>query len=118
MLAYVFWHRPAPHVERPAYEAKMRHFQHALIQHPSPGLISAWPWRIDAVTWLGNETGYEDWCFLEGSWAMDPLNSYAVSGDTKVAHAPLAAEMGSGAGGLYSHVWGDPCKAGQSTAIF
>jgi hypothetical protein len=115
MLAYVFWHRPHPHVERPAYEDKMRHFQQALLQNPSPGLIGAASWRIDAVPWLGNEGGYEDWCLLQGTWAMDPLNAYAVAGHTKLVHDPLAADMATGAGGLYAHAFGDPCTAARST---
>jgi hypothetical protein len=118
MLAYVFWHRPHPDVERAAYEGKMKRFQQALLQHPSPGLTDAWSWRIEALPWLGSEAGYEDWCLLQGSWAMDPLNAYAVTGDTKVVHDPLAAQMAVGAGGLYSHVCGDPCTAARSTVLF
>jgi hypothetical protein len=114
MLAYVFWHRPHPHVEHSAYEDKMKRFQQALLKNPSPGLISAWSWRIEAVPWLGNEGGYEDWCLLQGSWAMDPLNAYAVAGETKVSHDPLAAQMAAGAGGLYSHARGEPCTARKS----
>jgi len=118
MLAYVFWHRPSPRVERPAYEEKMRRFQQSLLKHPSPGLTGAWSWRIDAVPWLGDHAGYEDWCLLQGSWAMDPLNSYAVAGDTKVVHDPLAAQMEIGAGGLYAHVLGEPCTATRSTVVW
>src|SRR5436305_7748518 len=118
MLAYVFWHRPAPNVERPAYEGKMKHFQQSLMRYPSPGLTAAWSWRIEAVPWLGDEAGYEDWCLLQGSWAMDPLNASAVSGDTKVAHDPLAAQMAAGAGGLYTHVGGEPCSAAKSTVAW
>jgi hypothetical protein len=96
----------------------MRRFQHALLASPSPGLTSAASWRIEAVPWLGNEAGYEDWCLLQGSWAMDPLNSYAVTGDTKVVHDPLAAQMATGAGGLYAHVWGEPCTAARSILVW
>lgn len=118
MLAYVFWHRPAPRVETHAYETKMRRFQQALLQHPSPGLIGAGSWRLEAAPWLGDKAGYEDWCLLQGSWAMDPLNAYAVTGDTKMAHDPLAVDMEIGAGGLYAHVSGAPCTAARSTAYF
>jgi hypothetical protein len=24
------------------------------------------------LPWLGNRSGYEDWCLLDGSWALDP----------------------------------------------
>src|SRR5262245_2819527 len=107
MLAYVFWHRPSPAIERAAYEEGMRRFQAALLQRPSPGLTGARSWRIAAVPWLDDQPGYEDWCFLQGSWAMDPLNAFAVTGETKPSHDVVAAQMGTGAGGLYTHIWGD-----------
>jgi hypothetical protein len=118
MLAYVFWHRAAPHVERETYEEGIRHFQQALSQRQPPGLIGVASWRIEAVPWLGGEAGYEDWCLLQGSWAMDPLNAYAVAGDMKLSHDPLAAQMAAGAGGLYTHVWGEACTAPQSTVVW
>jgi hypothetical protein len=118
MLAYVFWHRPGPQVERSGYEDAGRRFQEALSRHPSPGLVSVSSWRIEGVPWLGNQPGYEDWCLLQGSWAMDPLNAYAVAGDTQPSHDKVAAQMGTGAGGLYAHVWGDACTSPESTIVW
>ena len=118
MLAYIFWHRSHPHVERVAYETTIMRFQQALSQHPSPGLIGGASYRIDPVPWLGDQGGYEDWCLLQGSWAMDPLNSYAVMGERQPSHDQVAAEMGVGHGGLYAHVWGEPCTAKDSTIIW
>jgi hypothetical protein len=118
MLAYIFWHRPHPQVDRAAYEAAIARFQQALSQHPSPGLISAASYRIEAAPWLGDQGGYEDWCLLQGSWAMDPLNAYAVTDERQPSHDKLAAQMGVGHGGLYAHVWGEPCTAKESTIVW
>jgi hypothetical protein len=118
MLAYVFWHRPHQQVERSAYEAAIVRFQTALTRQPPPGLISAWSHRIEAVPWLGDQPGYEDWCLLQGSWAMDPLNGFAVAGAVQPPHDTLAAQMGFGAGGLYAHAFGEPCTAAESSALY
>jgi hypothetical protein len=118
MLAYVFWHRPLPEIGRGAYEDGARRFQAALLRAPSPGLIDATSWQIPAVPWLGDAAGYEDWCFLQGSWAMDPLNAFAVAGERQPSHEQVAAQMAYGAGGLYAHIWGDRCRAPASTVAW
>lgn len=118
MLAYVFWHRPHPHVERQRYEAAIVRFQAELTRRPPPGLIGAWSHRIDAVPWLGDQAGYEDWCLLQGSWAMDPLNGFAVAGDVQAPHDALAAQMDFGAGGLYAHAFGEPSSTRTSVAAW
>jgi hypothetical protein len=118
MLAYVFWHRSFPNIERAAYENSIRRFQEALARNPSPGLDGAASWRTEAVPWLGDHPGYEDWCFLQGSWAMDPLNAFAVAGDRQPSHDVVAAQMGAGAGGLYTHIWGDVRKEATSTVFW
>jgi hypothetical protein len=118
MLAYVFWHRPHPEVDRAGYEGAMLRFQATLTRRPSPGLIDAWSHRIDAVPWLGDQPGYEDWCLLQGSWAMDPLNGFAVAGDVQAPHDALAAQMAYGAGGLYALELGEACSAVESRAFW
>ncbi len=42
--------------------------------------------------------GYEDWCLLDGSWALDPLNAFAVAGSVTSAHDAAAAQMEEGHG--------------------
>lgn len=115
MLAYIFWHRPFAHVERQAYEDALRRFQRDLAAQPSPGLIAATSFRIDPVPWLSNQAGYEDWYLLAGSWAMDPLNSFAVAGRTQPSHDTAAARADEGHGGLYAHAGGEPSGSPQST---
>ena len=115
MLAYVFWHRPGDDADRAAYEKSGLAFQAALLQAAPPGLIAAASFAIEAVPWLGDRPGYEDWCLLEGAWAMDPLNAWAVSGAVTVPHDHVARQMAEGHGGLYAHAFGEPILPGDST---
>jgi hypothetical protein len=79
VLAYIFWHRPYPQIEERTYEESIMRFHGELGSHAPPGFISSWSFAIGAVPWLGGEPGYEDWCLLEGSWAMDPVRLWAIS---------------------------------------
>jgi hypothetical protein len=116
MLAYIFWHRPYAHVDRSAYEQAIVRFQSELTHQPPPGFIAAASFRIEPVPWLDDKPGYEDWCLLEGSWAMDPLNSYAVTGSRQPSHDGVAALMENGHGGIYAHAGGETPPQQQSTA--
>ncbi len=95
MLAYIFWHRPySATIVNQSEEALLRFQQHLRQQDP-PGFRGSASFRVAALPWLGNRAGYEDWCLLEGSWALDPLNSFAVAGPVTSAHDAAAAQ-GSG----------------------
>lgn len=118
MLAYVFWHRPLAQADRNAYEAGILRFQSALAAHPPPGFIAAGSFAISPVPWLSNQEGYEDWYRLEASWALDPLNGFAVAGAVQPAHDVAAAQMDEGQGGIYAHVAGDPIAAAQLTVYW
>ena len=74
--------------------------------------------RVADLPWLGNLPGYEDWCLLDGSWALDPLNSFAVAGPVVSAHDAAATQMEEGYGGLYALVWGEPVLPERSTAVW
>ena len=115
MLAYVFWHRPYPNIDSRQYEESIVRFQGDLSRQPPPGFIGASSFQIGPVPWLGDQPGYEDWCLLEGSWAMDLLNAFAVAGHVQGSHDSVAAQMAEGHGGLYAHVFGDTPSASQST---
>jgi hypothetical protein len=115
MLAYVFWHRPLPHVDRKLYEDAIVRFQSDLARQPPPGFIAAMSFRIEPVSWLGDQGGYEDWCLLDGSWAMDSLNNFAATGRMQPSHDGVAAHMDEGHGGLYAHAGGEPSAAAEST---
>jgi hypothetical protein len=114
MLAYVFWHRPYPHVDAARYEHGLVRFHAILAQQAPPGLHESGSFRIEPVPWLGDRPGYEDWHLIQGSWAMDPLNAYAVAGTAQAHHDTVAAEMETGAGGLYALAGGEPVLPSDS----
>jgi len=118
MLAYIFWHRPFSQVARERYEEAIVRFQSDLARQPPPGFVTAASYSIEPVPWLGNQAGYEDWCILQGSWAMDPLNSFAVGGGVRSAHDSVAALMEEGHGGLYAHAGGETPPPPQSTVYW
>jgi hypothetical protein len=108
MHAYLFWHRPYPTAQPRRYEEALVNFQRRLAEAPPPGFRAAGSYRISAVPWLDGRPGYEDWCYLDGSWALDPLNGFAVAGAAKTPHDSAAAQMEIGHGGLYALAWGTP----------
>jgi hypothetical protein len=115
MLAYIFWHRPYSHVDRDAYESALMRFQADLADAPPPGMIGAASYRIEPVPWLSDLPGYEDWYLLEASWAMDPLNAFALAGRTQSSHGAVAAQADQGHGGLYAHAGGEVLPSATST---
>jgi len=115
MLAYIFWHRPFANIDRGRYEESIVRFQAALARQKPPGFIATVSFRIEAVPWLGDQAGYEDWYVLEGSWAMDPLNAFAVAGAVEAPHNEVAAQMEQGQGGIYAHAGGETRPPAQSS---
>ena len=61
--------------------------------------------RVDGDR-LSDLPGYEDWYLLDGTWAMDPLNAFAISGHVQAPHDSVAAMMEQWHGGLYAHAGG------------
>jgi hypothetical protein len=118
MLAYVFWHRPFSPADSDKYEASVVEFQTALAKHPPPGFIAAASFAIGPAPWLGDQPGYEDWYLLEASWAMDPLNAFAIAGAVQPSHDIAAAQMDEGHGSIYAHVAGDAITAAESTVYW
>jgi len=118
MLAYLFWHRPHSTTTVKQYEEALLRFQQHLGQQEPPGFRGSASFRVADLPWLGNQPGYEDWCLLDGSWALDPLNSFAVAGPVVGAHDAAATQMDEGYGGLYALVWGEPVLPKQSTAVW
>jgi hypothetical protein len=115
MLAYVFWHRPHADADRTRYEDSLLGFQAQLTDEKPPGFIAGTSFRIEAVPWLGDQPGYEDWYLVQGSWALDPLNAFAVAGHAKAPHDGAAAQMDQGHGGLYAHAGGDALTTERSS---
>jgi len=77
MIAYLFWHHAYPTTTVEQYEEALMRFQQRLGQQQPPGFGGSASFRVAALPWLGNRLGYEDWCLLDGSWALDPLNAFA-----------------------------------------
>ena len=90
MIAYLFWHCAYPTTTVKQYEEALMRFQQRLGQQQPPGFGGSASFRVAALPWLGNRRAYEDWCLLDGSWALDPLNAFAVAGpDGRGAWRPL-----------------------------
>lgn len=116
-IAYLFWHA-APAGDAPAYEKMLRGFAAALAQTRTPGLLGNASYRIAGVPWMP-EPGYEDWAWLEGSWALDELNRRAVEGEAKAPHdAVAAATKHGGFGALYYLVAGELSMPGDSRVVW
>ena len=99
MLVYLFWHRPYATTAVKQYEEALLRFQQHLGQQHPPGFGGSASFRVASLPWLGDRPGYEDWCLLDGSWALDPLNAFAVAGPATSAHDVAAAQMEEGHGG-------------------
>lgn len=100
MLAYVFAHRAAEGVEVDAYEVSLRRFHAALAAASPSGFITSATFRIDGE--------FTDWYLVEGSAALDVLNTAAVSGGRAPVHDAAARMAADGAGKLLSLASGEP----------
>jgi hypothetical protein len=107
MLAYVFWHAAPSSSATADYERRLLQFHHALANAKVPGLLGNASYAISQTPWL-EEPGYEDWAWLEGSWALDTLNERALSGAMNQPHNAIAqVTKHGGFGGLYYLVAGE-----------
>lgn len=107
MLADLFWHAAPDGAVAAEYEKTVVRFGAALADSQIPGLLDNASFAIGRTPWLG-ERGYEDWVWLEGSWALDALNERAVSGAMTAPHDAVAkATRHGGFGGLYYLVAGE-----------
>src|SRR5579864_6820847 len=100
MLAYVFSHRPAPGVDRAAYEDALRSFHAALASAPPSGFVNSVSYHSSA--------GYSDWYLVESSAGLDALNDAAVSGARSAPHDAAARMAVDGAGKLLMLADGEP----------
>jgi hypothetical protein len=118
VLAYVFWHAAPGSSATAEYERRLLHFGDTLAKERVPGLLGNASYAIGPTPWLG-EPGYEDWAWLEGSWALDGLNERAVSGEVHQPHDAIAQMTKHGGfGALYYPVAGQPDIAADSKALW
>ncbi|MGH3147187.1 MAG: hypothetical protein ACRDTR_15430 [Rubrobacter sp.] len=120
MLAYVFWHWPSQEIEVGHYERSLMSFHETLARAEQEGFRGSVTFRIEGAPWVGPDArGYEDWYLLDGSFALDPLNEIAVSGDRKSPHDRVAgASAVGGAGGPYGFGSGEPAAVGSDLATW
>lgn len=107
MLAYVFWHRPAPETASGPYERALAGFHLALAAAPPPGFRRSWAFRLAEVPWLSG-LGYEDWYLVDDFAALGELNEAAVSASRQAPHDAVAGLAADGTAGVYRLVAGEP----------
>ena len=73
---------------------------------PPAGLEASATYQISEVPWLSGLPGYEDWCFMTSSAALDTLNNAAVRPERWNVHAAVSCKTDFGHGGLYYHLHG------------
>lgn len=94
MLAYLFWHRPGPEVDRDEYEGAQREFHAALETQSACFRLGMLP--------FDRGSGYEDWYLIDDWVALGRLNESAVDLVRKPAHDRAASGTSAGWGGLYA----------------
>jgi len=106
VLAYVFWHVPAPDVHAADYEARLSAFHAALRAERPGGLGLTATVALREIPWLGDAAGYEDWYLVDDFAALGILNAAAVSGSRRESHDAAAAAAHRGVAGIMGHVSG------------
>jgi len=100
LLAYVFFHHPAPQAGTIAYEAALRSFHASLTADAPPGFLGSGSYRIGG--------GYADWYMVADSAALDRLNEAALGIRARSSHDTIAHMSSDGAGKLFTLLSGEP----------
>ena len=106
MLAYVFWHAPAPGTAVADYERALAAFHGVLAGAPPAGFHGSAAARLDGPPWPGGAAAYEDWYLVEDWAALGTLNEAAVAGARRAPHDAAAAMARDGVAGVYAPVRG------------
>jgi hypothetical protein len=106
MLAYVFWHRPAPGVAPEAYAELLERFHRSLAAHPPAGFVHSACFAVPPPNWLGQDPAFEDWYVIEDFAALGVLNEAAVGRGHLSAHDAAARAAGEGTGAIYRLIEG------------
>ncbi len=102
MLAYVFWHRPAPGTAPESYERDQDRLQRSLAARPPEGLRGSACFRAPDLPWLADGgAGYEDWYLVDDWAALGVLRQAAMAVGHRSAHDTAARHAGEGTGGVY-----------------
>jgi hypothetical protein len=95
VLAYVFFHRPAPDVEARVYERGLVAFHRSL-----PTASAAF--RLDALPFGDGGPGYEDWYLVEDWSALGALGEVALAPERRGRHDAVAVQAQEGWGGVWA----------------
>ncbi len=101
MLAYLFWHWPAPTVDAARYAESLVAFHRALASDAPPGLRASRVYEVEGAPWLAVPRAFEDWYLVDDFAALGALNEAAVSGARRGPHDAAARLAGGGHGGVY-----------------
>jgi hypothetical protein len=118
VLAYVFWHWRRPDVTAADYESAQVRFHEVLAAAPPPGFRRSWSVAVAGAPWTRASEAYEDWYLLEGSAALDPLNTAAVTASRQGPHDAAAALAADGTAGLYRVRLGTPTEPPRVASWF
>jgi hypothetical protein len=118
MLAYVFWHRPAPGVALEAYAASIDRFHRSLAARPPAGFVRSASFHAPGPNWLGEEPALEDWYVVEDFAALGVLNAAAVGRGHLHAHDAAAAHAGPGTASIYRLLEGAPSLDEARVAVW
>ncbi len=106
MLAYLFWHWPAPGVEAARYAEALVAFHRALASAPPPGTRGSRVYEIDGAPWVPVARAFEDWYLVDDFAALGALNEAAVTGARQGPHDGVARLAAGGVGGVYRRLTG------------
>jgi hypothetical protein len=101
VIAYLFWHWPAPGVAAARYTEALVAFHRALASSPPPGLRGSRVLEVEDAPWLPVPRAFEDWYLLDDFAALGALNDAAVAGARRDPHDAAARLAGGGHGGVY-----------------
>jgi len=118
MLAYVFWHRPAPGVESETYADAVARFHRSIAARPPAGFVASSSFRAPPPNWLGEEPAFEDWYVVEDFAALGVLGEAAVGRGHRSAHDAAARQAGPATAGLYRLLEGAPSLAAVRLAVW
>lgn len=117
MLAYVFWHAPAPGADGGGYERLLAAFHRELAAAPPPGFAGSAAYSVGPLPWLAGDV-YEDWYAVERWEDLGALNDAAVDARRSIAHDAAARAAGEGVGGVYRLRAGTAAVAVDGPAVW
>ena len=118
MLAYVFWHRPAPGVAPETYAAEVEHFHRSIAARPPAGFVRSISFAAPAPNWLGDVPAFEDWYVVDDYAALGVLNSAAIGRGHLSVHDAVARHAGPGTGSVYRLLEGTATFEGVRLAVW